>query len=176
MDAHMDSTPMVVLCGQVDSRLIGKDAFQETDVLSITASVSKHGFQPRSVEELEEVVHAAFHIASTGRPGPVVIDVPKDVLAARTARRAARALPLPGYRPAGAPNGAHIAAAAELLRRAQRPLLLLGGGALIADAGAPLLALAERFALPVVSTINAKGVISETHPQAHGIIGMYGRK
>jgi acetolactate synthase-1/2/3 large subunit len=176
MDAHMDSTPMVVLCGQVDSKLIGNDAFQETDVLSITASVTKHGFQPRHVDELEEVVHAAFHIASTGRPGPVVIDVPKDVMMASTSRRAPRALPLPGYRTPTAPAAAAIDAAAERLRHAQRPVLLLGGGALIADAGAPLLTLAERFALPIVTTINAKGVIPESHPQAHGMIGMYGRK
>jgi acetolactate synthase-1/2/3 large subunit len=176
MDAHMDSTPMVVLCGQVDSRLIGKDAFQETDILSITASVTKHGFQPRHVDELEEAVHAAFHIACTGRPGPVVVDVPKDVLMATTARRCARSRPLPGYRSVGAPAADRIAAAAELLRRAERPLLLLGGGALIADAGTALLALAERFDVPIVTTINAKGVVPESHPQAHGMIGMYGRK
>jgi acetolactate synthase-1/2/3 large subunit len=176
MDAHMDSTPMVVICCQVDSRLIGRDAFQETDMLSITASVSKHGFQPRSVEELEEVMHAAFLLASTGRPGPVVVDVPKDVLVATTTRRSPRPLVLPGYRCAGAPNDADVAAALRLLATAERPVLLLGGGATIADAGVPLRALAEQFALPVVTTINAKGVIPESHPQAHGIIGMYGRK
>ena len=176
MDAYMDSTPIVVLCGQVDTRLIGRDAFQETDVLSITASITKHGFQPRHVDELEETVYAAFHIASTGRPGPVVIDLPKDVQMARTTRRTARPLALPGYRLVDPPHRAAIAAAAERLRRAERPVLLLGGGALIADAGRPLRTLAERFELPVVTTINAKGVIPESHPQAHGMIGMYGRK
>jgi acetolactate synthase-1/2/3 large subunit len=166
MDAHMDSTPMVVLCGQVDSRLIGKDAFQETDILSITASVTKHGFQPRHVDELEETVHAAFHIACSGRPGPVVVDVPKDVLMATTARRSARPRALPGYRCAPAPAADRIAAAAELLRRAERPLLLLGGGALIADAGAALLAaLAERFDMPIVTTINAEAGVLVAHPQ-----------
>lgn len=176
MDAHMDSTPLIVITGQVDSRLIGRDAFQETDMLSITASVTKHGFQPRDVDELEEVVHAAFHIATTGRPGPVLIDVPKDVLGATTRRRAPRPARLPGYRLAGAPDPAGVARAADMLRAAARPVLLLGGGALIADAGAPLRALAERFAMPVVTTINAKGVIPDSHPQAHGMIGMYGRK
>jgi acetolactate synthase I/II/III large subunit len=176
MDAYMDSTPMVVLCGQVDSRLIGRDAFQETDILSITASVSKHGFQPRQIDELEPVLHAAFHIATTGRPGPVVIDLPKDVLMASTDQRAARPLPLPGYRTVGAPEPTAIAAAADLLRHAERPLLLIGGGALIADAGGPLRMLAERFDMPVVSTLNAKGVLPEDHPLAHGMIGMYGRK
>ncbi len=176
MDGHMDSTPMVILCGQVDSRLIGKDAFQETDVMSITASVTKHGFQPRHVDEVEGILHAAFHIAATGRPGPVFIDLPKDVLMAITERRSPRPLPLPGYRNRIDPDPAAIAAAADLLRGAERPLLLLGGGALIADAGAPLLALAERLDLPVVSTINAKGVIPESHPSSHGMIGMYGRK
>lgn len=176
MDAHMDSTPLVVICGQVDQRLIGRDAFQETDVLSITASITKHGFQPRSVDELEETMHAAFHIATSGRPGPVLVDVPKDVLVASTARRAPRPLPLPGYRPVGGPDPAAVAAAVGLLLQAERPVLLLGGGATIADAGEPLRQLAERFELPVVTTINAKGVVSERHPLAQGIIGMYGRK
>jgi acetolactate synthase-1/2/3 large subunit len=176
MDAHMDSVPMIVICGQVDSRLIGRDAFQETDVLSITASITKHGFQPRTVDELEPMVHAAFHLATTGRPGPVVLDVPKDVLAATTARRARGPAALPGYRLCGEPARNDVVRAAALLRDAERPALLLGGGALIAGAGDPLRALAERFAMPVVSTINAKGVIAESHPQAHGIIGMYGRK
>ena len=175
MDAHMDSTPLVVICGQVDSRLIGRDAFQETDMLSITAAVTKHGFQPRRVEELGPMLEAAFHIAASGRPGPVLIDVPKDVLAATTDADGT-AWSLPGYRPAAEPAPADIAAVAELLRRAERPLLLLGGGALIAEAGAPLRALVERLGLHVVTTINAKGVIPESHPQAHGMIGMYGRK
>ena len=176
MDAYMDSVPMIVLCGQVDSKLIGKDAFQETDMLSITASVTKHGFQPRDVDELEQVVHAAFHIACTGRPGPVLIDVPKDVLMAATSRRAPRALRLPGFRSPPPPAAAAIAAAAALLQDAERPVLLLGGGALIADAGEPLRRLAERFDMPVVTTINAKGVMPESHRLAHGMIGMYGRK
>jgi acetolactate synthase-1/2/3 large subunit len=176
MDAYMDSVPVIVLCGQVDSKLIGRDAFQETDMLSITASVTKHGFQPRDVDTLEEVVHAAFHIACSGRPGPVLIDVPKDVLMATTSRRTPRRLRLPGFRAAPPPAPASIAAAATLLQTAQRPLLLLGGGALIAEAGAPLRRLAERFEMPVVTTINAKGVMPESHPLAHGMIGMYGRK
>lgn len=176
MDAHMDSVPLVVICGQVDSRLIGRDAFQETDMLSITAAVTKHGFQPRSAGELGPMLQAAFRLATSGRPGPVLVDVPKDVLAATTDAGAATALPLPGYRPTPAPDASDIAAAAALLRRAERPLLLLGGGALSAEAGAPLRALAERFGLHVVTTINAKGVLPESHPLAHGMIGMYGRK
>jgi len=176
MDGHMDSTPMVVLCGQVDSALIGNDAFQETDVMSITAAVTKHSFQPRHVDEVEGVIHAAFHIASTGRPGPVFIDLPKDVLMATTMQRSPYPLTLPGYRPVTDPDPAAVAAAADLLRGAQRPLMLLGGGALIAEAGKPLRALAEQLELPVVTTINAKGVIPESHPLAHGVIGMYGRK
>ena len=176
MDGHMDSTPMVVLCGQVDSALIGNDAFQETDVMSITAAVTKHSFQPRHVDEVEGVIHAAFHIASTGRPGPVFIDLPKDVLMATTTQRSPYPLALPGYHPVVDPDPAAVAAAADLLRGAQRPLMLLGGGALIAEAGKPLRALAEQFDLPVVTTINAKGIIPESHPLAHGVIGMYGRK
>jgi len=176
MDGHMDSTPMVVLCGQVDSALIGNDAFQETDVMSITAAVTKHSFQPRRVDELEGVIHAAFHIAATGRPGPVFIDLPKDVLMATTTRQSPCPLDLPGYRNIVDPDPSAIMAAAHLLRAAERPLMLLGGGALIAEAGQPLRALSEQLELPVVSTINAKGVIPESHPLAHGVIGMYGRK
>jgi acetolactate synthase-1/2/3 large subunit len=175
MDAHLDSTPLVVICGQVDSRLIGRDAFQETDMLSITAAVTKHGFQPRTVDELGSMLQAAFHLATTGRPGPVLVDVPKDVLAA-VSGSAVATLPLPGFRPPPAPDPAAIDAALDLLRRAERPLLLLGGGALIAEAGPPLRVLAERLGLHVVTTINAKGVFPESHPQAHGMIGMYGRK
>src|SRR5262249_55951159 len=117
-----------------------------------------------------------FHLATTGRPGPVVVDVPKDVLSATTTRRAPAPLPLPGYQVIGPPSADDIAAAAALLRAAARPLLLLGGGALIADAGPALLALAARFQMPVVSPLNAKGVVAEDHPLAHGMIGMYGRK
>jgi len=176
MDAHLDSTPLVVLCGQVSTALLGRDAFQETDMLAMSAPITKHGFQPRRVDDVEPMLHAAFHLAASGRPGPVLIDLPKDVLTATTTARRPAPLPMPGYRMAPAPDADAIARAVALLAEAERPLLLVGGGALIAEAGPALTALAERLALPIVSTINAKGLISEHHPQSLGMIGMYGRK
>ena len=176
MDAHLDSTPMVVLGGQVPTDLIGYDAFQEADLMSMSAAVTKHSFQPREIGELEGMLHAAFHIAGTGRPGPVYVDLPKDVLMATTTRRHGRPLPLPGYLPPATPDPADIERATAILRAAEQPVLLLGGGALIADAGDALLTLAERLAMPIVTTITAKGVVPESHPLVHGMIGMYGRK
>lgn len=175
-DAHLDSVPIVALAGQVVTGLIGNDAFQETDMMAMTAAVTKHAFQPRDVSELEEMIDAAFAIATEGRPGPVFIDLPKDVLAASTScsRRSLQAVPARSTR--GEPVPGAVARAAELLRKAERPVMLLGGGALSAEAGAPLRELAERLLLPVVTTINAKGVFPESHPQAHGMIGMYGRR
>ena len=176
MDARLDSTPMVILGGQVGTKLIGSDAFQETDMMCMTASVTKHNFQPRHVDELEEMMHAAFHIAMTGRPGPVYIDLPKDVLEARTLQRRAKPVLLPGYRSLKGPLAADIARLRMIWQNSERPLLLVGAGAMHADAGAALLALAEKLHLPVASTILAKGVISESHPQVLGPMGMYGRK
>ncbi|HET6347034.1 MAG TPA: thiamine pyrophosphate-binding protein, partial [Myxococcota bacterium] len=176
MDARLDSTPMVILGGQVGTKLIGSDAFQETDMMCMTATITKHNYQPRNVEELEEVLHAAFHIAMTGRPGPVYIDLPKDVLEARTTRRFPMPTSLPGYRAPLAHTPEDIANIKQLLVKAQRPLLLVGGGAVHSDAGPALQRLAEQLQLPVASTIMAKGVISEDHPQCLGPIGMYGRK
>jgi acetolactate synthase I/II/III large subunit len=175
-DAHLDSVPIVALAGQVATGLIGNDAFQETDMMAMTAAVTKHAFQPRDVSDLEEMIDAAFAIASDGRPGPVFIDLPKDVLAARTTGRARRRLHAVPERRTRESDPRAIERAAELLRKAERPVMLLGGGALSAEAGAPIRALAERLLLPVVTTINAKGVFPESHPQAHGMIGMYGRR
>jgi acetolactate synthase-1/2/3 large subunit len=176
MDAHLDSTPLVVLCGQVPVALLGRDAFQETDMLAMSAPVAKHGFQPRRVEEVEPMLHAAFHLATSGRPGPIIVDLPKDVLLATSTQHRPAPFPLPGYRLAPGPEPGAVAEAAALLAGAERPLLLVGGGALTAGAGPALQRLAERLGLPIVSTINAKGLVSERHPQVLGMIGMYGRK
>lgn len=176
MDARLDSTPMVILGGQVGTRLIGSDAFQETDMMCMTATITKHNYQPRHIDELEEVMHAAFHIAMTGRPGPVYIDLPKDVLEARTTRRRPMPASLPGYRGPIAPKAADIVALRSLILKAERPFLLVGAGVMHADGGAALQKLAEQMAWPIASTILAKGVISENHPLVLGPIGMYGRK
>lgn len=175
MDAHLDSVPLVALGGQVPTPLIGRDAFQETDMLSITASITKHAFQPRSVHEVAESVSRAFDIARSGRPGPVYVDLPKDVLIA-TAGAAASAASVPCASPEPQCDPRDIQSAARLLAEAERPVMLLGGGAVIAESRDEIIALAERLKLPVVSTINAKGLFPESHPQALGMIGMYGRK
>ena len=176
MDARLDSTPMIILGGQVGTKLIGSDAFQETDMMCMTASITKHNYQPRHVDELEEVMHAAFLIAQTGRPGPVYIDLPKDVLEARTLRRRARPARLPGYRPPPLPDAAIMQEIRGHLLRAKTPMLLIGGGAVHSGASDALQSLAEHLSLPVGTTIMAKGIISEDHPQVLGPIGMYGRK
>ena len=176
MDARLDSTPMVILGGQVGTRLIGSDAFQETDMMCMTATITKHNYQPRHIDDLEEVMHAAFLIASTGRPGPVYIDLPKDVLEAQTTRRRATPARLPGYRPPPLPSPSEISDIRRLLVNAERPFMLIGGGAVISEAGEVLQRLAEHLQIPVATTIMGKGIISEDHPQVLGPIGMYGRK
>lgn len=175
MDAHLDSIPIVALGGQVATPLIGRDAFQETDMLSITASITKHAFQPRSAEEIGPAIASAFEIARTGRPGPVYVDLPKDALIATT--RDGRFGPLEGTSsPCPQPDSAAVEAAVRRIATAERPILLLGGGAVTAGARDEVIALAEQLSLPVVTTINAKGLFPESHPQALGMIGMYGRK
>lgn len=177
MDAHLDSIPMVILSGQVGTGLIGSDAFQETDMMCMTAPITKHNFQPRDVKELEETLHAAFLIANSGRPGPVYIDLPKNVLEARVSEHAPQSLHLPGYRiEQAAPDANIVDQIATTLKHAKRPFLLVGGGSVHGNAGAELLRLAEQLQLPAASTIMAKGLLSEDHPQVLGPIGMYGRK
>ena len=176
MDARLDSTPMVILGGQVGTRLIGSDAFQETDMMCMTASITKHNYQPRHVDDLEEVMHAAFLIALTGRPGPVYIDLPKDVLEAKTLRHRARPARLPGYRPPALPSNEALQQVRSHLLTAKKPMMLIGGGAVHSEAGPALQALAEHLQIPVGTTIMAKGIISEDHPQVLGPVGMYGRK
>ena len=145
-------------------------------MIALSAPITKHGFQPRRVEDVEPMLHAAFHLATSGRPGPVVVDLPRDVLLATTTDRRPAPLSMPGYHAVPLPDPDAVAEAAALLAGAERPLLLAGGGALIAEAGAALQELAERLDLPIVCTINAKGLVSERHPQSLGMIGMYGRK
>jgi acetolactate synthase-1/2/3 large subunit len=176
MDARLDSTPMVILGGQVSTKLIGSDAFQETDMMCMTATVTKHNFQPRSVEELEEVLRASFVIAQTGRPGPVYVDLPKDVLEAKTSYRGHKHVTLPGYKAVPRLEKSKIKEVLSVLGSAKRPLFLVGGGAVHADAGETVLALAEQWGIPMVTTIMAKGLVSEDHPLVLGPMGMYGRK
>jgi len=173
-DAFMDSVPMVAITGQVPRAVIGNDAFQEADITGITMPVTKHSYKVMDPEEIPTAIAEAFHIASTGRPGPVVVDLPKDVLMSRTGFDFPESLNLPGYRPTTRPNRRQISAAAELVRDARRPVLYVGGGVLKAGAAEELLVLAEAVGAPVVTTLMARGAFPDSHPLCLGMPGMHG--
>ncbi|PSO54173.1 MAG: acetolactate synthase, large subunit, biosynthetic type [Cyanobacteria bacterium QH_8_48_120] len=174
--AHMDSIPLVVITGQVARAAIGTDAFQETDIFGITLPVVKHSYVVRSAENMAQTVAEAFHIASTGRPGPVLIDIPKDV-----GKEECDYVPvepssvkLPGFRPTVKGNPRQINQALQLIEESQQPLLYVGGGAISADAHAEVHELAERFGIPVTTTLMGLGVFDEHHPLSVGMLGMHG--
>lgn len=173
-DAFMDSVPMVAITGQVPRPVIGNDAFQEADITGITLPITKHNYKVMDPEEIPEAIAEAFHIASTGRPGPVLVDIPKDVLQAETSFAWPESINLPGYRPTTKPNRKQIKAAADLIRRAERPVLYVGGGVLKARAAAELMALAEAIGAPVVTTLMARGAFPDDHPLCLGMPGMHG--
>ena len=174
--AHMDSIPMVIVTGQVPLAAIGTDAFQETDIYGITLPIVKHSYVVRNPKDMARIVAEAFYIASTGRPGPVLIDVPKDVSLAEFDYVPVEpgAVKLPGYRPTVKGNPRKIAQALQLIRDSRRPLLYVGGGAISAGAHAEIKQLAELFSLPVTTTLMGKGVFDENHPLALGMLGMHG--
>ena len=176
-NAYMDSTALVVVTGQVPSGAIGTDAFQECDITGVTAGITKHNWLVTDAADLPRVVAAAFRVATTGRPGPVLIDVPKDV-SQSTMRwywpSTDADLDLPGYHPEIAIDPAGIAAAAQLLSRASRPVLYVGGGVLKAHASAALASLAELTGAPVVTTLMGRGAFPDSHPHHLGMPGMHG--
>jgi len=176
-NAYMDSTPLVVITGQVASGAIGTDAFQECDITGITQGITKHNFLIKDVNDIPRAVAAAFHIATTGRPGPVLVDLPKD-LAQSTMEwwypSTIEELDLPGYRPTVALDPRTIEEAAALIAQAERPVLYVGGGTLKSRASAELLAFAERTNMPVVTTLMARGAFPDSHPQNLGMPGMHG--
>src|SRR3989440_8120206 len=163
-DAYMDSVPLVVITGQVPSGAIGTDAFQEADICGITMPITKHNFLVQDAAEIPRVLAEAFHLASTGRPGPVLVDIAKDALQARTEFRWPVELELPGYRPAAKPSGKQVREAARLVVEAKRPVLYVGGGVLKSRAAAELRALAELTQAPVVTTLMARGAFPDSHP------------
>ena len=173
-DAYMDSVPMVAITGQVGTPMIGTDAFQEADITGITLPVTKHNELVTNVERIPAAIAEAFHIAATGRPGPVLVDLPKDILQAEGAWHWPPVLDLPGYKLPGAPDRAAITQAARLLRAARRPVLYAGGGVIKSGAHAELLALAELAEAPVTTTLMARGAFPDTHPLALGMPGMHG--
>ncbi len=174
-DAYMDSVPIVAVTGQVPSAMIGSDAFQEADITGITLPVTKHNELVTSAERIPAAIAEAFHIATTGRPGPVLVDVPKDILQSTMTWGAwPPAMQLPGYRLPGAPDPEAVREAAALLRQARRPVLYVGGGVIKAGAHAELLAVAELAKAPVTTTLMARGAFPDTHPLALGMPGMHG--
>jgi acetolactate synthase I/II/III large subunit len=176
-DAYMDSVPIVAITGQVSTAMIGSDAFQEADITGITLPITKHNELVTRAERIPAAIAEAFHIASTGRPGPVLVDVPKDVLQATMAWGTGTwppALELPGYRLPAGPDAAAVREAARMLRQARRPVLYVGGGVIKAGAHAELLALAELAQAPVTTTLMARGAFPDTHPLALGMPGMHG--
>lgn len=173
-DAHMDSVPMVAVTGQVGASMIGTDAFQEADIRGITMPITKHNFLVTDPAEIPQRVAEAFHIASTGRPGPVLVDVAKSALEAMTTFRWPTELHLPGYRPVTKPHAKQIREAAKLILESRRPVLYVGGGTVRAGASAELRALAELTGMPVVTTLMARGAFPDSHPQHLGMPGMHG--
>ena len=173
-DAYMDSVPVVAITGQVPSAAIGTDAFQEADICGITLPITKHNFLVKDPAEIPRTIQEAFHIALTGRPGPVLVDLPKDVLQAETRFSWPPTMELPGYRPVLKPHGKQIREAARLIAEARRPVLYVGGGVLKAHASAELRRLAELTGIPVVTTLMARGAFPDSHRQHLGMPGMHG--
>lgn len=173
-DAQMDSIPMVVITGQVGSSFIGTDAFQEADIVGMTMPVTKHNILVKNADDIPLAIKQAFHIASTGRPGVVLVDVTKDAQQAETVFEWPEELNLPGYRVPGRPNGKQIREAVELLVSAKRPVFLLGGGVLRSRASEEVRVLVEAANAPFVTTLMARGALPDSHPQHLGMPGMHG--
>ncbi|UOE45445.1 acetolactate synthase large subunit [Agromyces larvae] len=173
-DAHMDSVPLLAITGQVFSNLMGTDAFQEADIVGITMPVTKHSFLVKRAEEIPSTIAAAVHIATTGRPGPVLVDITKDAQQATFGFSWPPKVDLPGYRPITKAHGKQVAAAANLIAEAKRPVLYVGGGVVRGRASEELLAFAEATGAPVVTTLMARGVFPDSHPQHLGMPGMHG--
>jgi len=173
-DAYMDSVPIVAITGQVTSRSIGTDAFQEADIRGITMPITKHNYLITDPDVIPRAVAEAFHIASTGRPGPVLIDISKDALQAQTTFVWPPKLDLPGYRPVAKPHGKQIREAARLIMAASRPVLYVGGGVIRSGASDELAELVELTQIPVVTTLMARGAVPDSLPLNLGMPGMHG--
>jgi len=173
-DAWMDSVPIVAITGQVPSAAIGSDAFQEADICGITMPITKHNWLVQRADDIPRVIAEAFHVASTGRPGPVLVDITKDALTASTTFRWPVEMDLPGYHPVTKPHGKQVREAARLMVEAKRPVLYVGGGILKAHASDELRQLAELTGIPVVTTLMARGAFPDSHPLHMGMPGMHG--
>src|SRR5215210_44933 len=172
--AHADSIPMVAITGQVPVAMIGKDAFQETDIIGIANPCTKYAFQPRKAVEIPEVIKKAFYITESGRPGPVLVDIPKDVQQEKAEIEFPDLIKVRGYKPAFDPDLSQIEKALGLIMKAEKPIIMAGGGVILSGAFNELQALAEILMCPVVTTFKGKGAFPENHPLAMGPIGMHG--
>ena len=174
--AQLDSIPMVAITGNVPGALIGKDAFQEIDITGITLPMTKHNYLVRKADDIPRVIAEAFHLARTGRPGPVHVDITKDALMAETTATHPDTVDLPGFKPTFDGHPKQIRIAAEAIEAAQRPLILAGHGILLSGATEDLKAFAERTQIPVAHTLLGVGAIDERHPLSYGFMGMHGWK
>ncbi|MHB1066199.1 MAG: acetolactate synthase large subunit [Candidatus Nanopelagicales bacterium] len=173
-DANMDSVPIVAITGQVPSAAIGTDAFQEADIRGITMPITKHNFLITDADQIPRAIAEAFHLASTGRPGPVLVDISKDALQAPTEFAWPTQLDLPGYHPVTRPHAKQVREAARMIMAARQPVLYVGGGVIRARASAALRTLAELTGIPVVTTLMARGAFPDSHPLHMGMPGMHG--
>lgn len=174
--AYMDSVPMVVITGQVPRAVIGTDSFQESDIVGITIPVVKHSFLLQSTDELTQTVREAFHIASTGRPGPVLIDIPSDLAGSTMVFEYPDEVNIPSYKPTYRGNAKQVRAAAKLIEKSNRPVLYVGGGAIASEATDELVKLADMMRIPVVTTLMGKGAFPASHELNLGPVGMHGAK
>jgi len=173
-DAWMDSTAMLAITGQVSSAVLGKDAFQETDITGITMPITKHNYLIKNVDEIAYAIKEALHIASTGRPGPVLVDITKDALQATTVPDYSKKIFMPGYRPTVQGSKKQVRNAMEMMLGSKKPLLMIGNGVIMANATAEVRAFAERYKLPVVTTLHGLGGFPEDHELCIGMPGMHG--
>lgn len=174
MTAYMDSVPLIIISGQVATKLIGTDAFQETDITGVTLPIVKHSYLIKDIEDLPRIFKEAFHIASTGRPGPVLIDIPSDIQKASFEFSYPEKIHIPSYKPTYRGHYGQIKQAAQCLAKAERPLLLIGGGTVSSGAHSEIKELAEMIPCPVVHTLMAKGCLSDYHPLNLHMLGMHG--
>ncbi len=172
--AAMDSIPMVIFTGQVPTHMIGNDAFQEADIVGITRPITKHNYLVKDVDKLEQVIREAFHIAASGRPGPVLVDLPKDMLQTPGRYSGLKKVSTPNYQPVTEGHRTQINKAAELLSKAERPLIYAGGGVVLGEAWKELTEMAERLNIPVTTTLMGLGCFPESKPQSVGMLGMHG--
>jgi acetolactate synthase-1/2/3 large subunit len=172
--AYMDSVPMVVFTGQVATNVIGNDAFQEADITGITRPITKHNYLVKDVKDLARTIKEAFYVAASGRPGPVLVDIPVDVQRGVTEYHYPKKVDIPSYKPNYTPNARQIAKVAEAIKNCARPVLYVGGGVVSSGAGAQVLALAKKCAIPVTNTLLAKGVFPSDNALSLGMLGMHG--